>query len=49
MYKGHVDEDEPAKNSQKEHPVTSQVNQENTEIQKPRQDRVSEEGTGQKS
>lgn len=38
MHKGHADEDEPAKNCQKEHPATSEGNQENTEIQKPRQD-----------
>lgn len=49
MYKGQVDEDEPAKNSQKEQPVPLEGNQENTEIQKPRQDSVSEEGTGQQS
>ena len=36
MHKGHVDEDEPAKNCQKEHPATSEGNQENPEIQKPR-------------
>ena len=49
MHKGHVDEDEPAKNCQKEHPATSEGNQENPEIQKPRQDYVLGEGSSQQS